>query len=64
MIRRIDSKVVINNVPLSAKKYIVARLTDGVLWYWGSWDEIDRANDCMNELNAEQNNAIVVERDL
>lgn len=60
---RIFGKVVINNVPDTARRYIVARLTNGELWFWGSWDELDRANDCMDELNEQNNNAIVVERE-
>lgn len=27
------------NVPKDHDKYIVARLNQGKLWYWGSWDD-------------------------
>lgn len=60
---RVFGKVVINNVPDTARRYIVARLTNGELWFWGSWDELDRANDCMDELNEQNDNAIVVEKE-
>ena len=39
------SEIKINNIPDNAKKYVVARMdeTDCSIWYWGSWDERDRA---------------------
>lgn len=30
-------KVTVNNVPVEHCKYIVARLNNNELWYWGSW---------------------------
>jgi hypothetical protein len=48
----------VQNVPMISNKYIVARLVDGVLWYWGSWENFDDAFNASVELE----NGIVVER--
>lgn len=48
----------VQNVPEITNKYIVARLVDGVLWYWGSWENFDDAFNAAVELE----NGIVVER--
>ena len=33
------------NLPNTYKKYIVVRVEDGKMWYWGSWDNLDIAED-------------------
>lgn len=33
------------NLPNTYKKYIVVRVEDGKMWYWGSWDSLDIAED-------------------
>ena len=33
------------------KRYIVARLEDGLLWYWGSWDDVDKAYEVAEEFD-------------
>ena len=43
----------INNVPASAKAYVVARRIDGDLWYWGSWDDRDTANEVALQVGGE-----------
>lgn len=43
----------INNMPNTTKKYIVARRVDGELWFWGSWDDRDRANEVALEIGGE-----------
>ena len=42
----------INNIPTYANeyKYIVARRVDGKLWFWGAWNDRDKANDAAEEL--------------
>lgn len=37
--------VSVENVPLDAERYVVARFsqTDHNLWYWGSWDDLFKA---------------------
>ena len=42
----------IQNVAEYAKnyKYIVARRVDGELWFWGAWNDRDKANDVAEEL--------------
>lgn len=44
------------NVPKDHDKYIVARLNQGKLWYWGSWDDERKA-----KIRALEVNGIVVE---
>lgn len=46
------------NVPKDHDKYIVARLSDGELWYWGSWDDNQLA-----DLAAREIDGVVVEVD-
>lgn len=42
----------IQNVTEYAKnyKYIVARRVDGELWFWGAWNDRNKANDVAEEL--------------
>ena len=42
--------VKVNNLPTTAKPYIVARAVDGDLWYWGSWDDEEHAHTVANEI--------------
>lgn len=42
--------VTINNVPQTRRRYVVARLNMGELWYWTSWDSREEA-----ERNISQN---------
>ena len=48
--------VEVMNVPKDHDKYIVARLSEGKLWYWGSWDDERKA-----KITALEINGIVVE---
>ena len=41
--------VKIKNMPDSPRKYIVARAVQGDLWYYASWDEKDKAEQCKEE---------------
>lgn len=49
----------INNLPIYAKgyNYIVARDVDGELWFWGAWDDRNKANEAALELG----NGVVIE---
>lgn len=40
-----ECKVIVHNVPEHAEGYIVARVSNGSLWYWGSWDNEDDAEE-------------------
>lgn len=42
----------IQNMPEYAKnyKYIVARRVDGELYFWGAWNDKDKANSISHEL--------------
>lgn len=42
----------INNIPEYAtyKLFIVARESDGELWFWGAWDDEDKANEVALEI--------------
>lgn len=33
----------VNNLDAEHERYVVARLVDGELWYWGSWDDAEAA---------------------
>lgn len=45
-----EYKVTVRNVPEHAEKYIVARVNEG-LWYWGSWDNKDDAEECARNVD-------------
>ena len=49
--------VEVMNVPKNHSKYIVARLSEGELWYWGSWEYKHLA-----DLAAREISGIVVEK--
>lgn len=40
-----ECKVTVHNVPEHAEKYIVARVSEGSLWYWGSWEKKEDAEE-------------------
>jgi len=50
----------INNLPEYAKdcKYIVARLVDNEVWFWGAYEDLEKAFQSANEVSG-----IVVERE-
>lgn len=42
--KTINAKAVIQNKPeYDLSKYIVARPVDGLLWFWGTWDDLNEA---------------------
>ncbi len=41
----------VNNVPVEHDKYVVARAESGELWYWGSYDDYERAWSVANQMN-------------
>lgn len=45
----------INNLPKYAedKKYIVARRVEGELWFWGAYDDPNKAVDAVMEIRGE-----------
>lgn len=45
----------INNVPdyASEYKYIVARRVGEELWFWGAWNDYERANEVALEIGGE-----------
>ena len=45
----------INNMPETANtyRYIVATNVDGVLYYWGSWNDRDKAYEVARQIKAE-----------
>jgi hypothetical protein len=49
----------VNNVPNETEKYVVARWSDEMrsLWYWGSWDNLEDAEEA-----AKNTGGIVVRR--
>ena len=49
---------IVNNLPENPERYIVARLSNCELWYWGSWDNKEKAEKAAEEFD----NGVVVER--
>ena len=47
--------VKVNNLPTTTKPYIVARVYEGELWFWGSYDDEELAH-----VNAVEMDGIVV----
>jgi hypothetical protein len=41
----------INNAPTDVDPYVVCRVLDGQLWYWGSWSDPDKANAAAAEMD-------------
>lgn len=50
-------KVEVMNVPTETERYVVARICDCQLWYWGSWDNKKDA-----DITAHEIDGVVVER--
>jgi len=50
--------VEVKNPSRDPKRYIVARLVDGALWFYGSWDDPDRAYEVAGEFE----NGVVLTR--
>ena len=44
----VNASVKVNNVSRDPERYMVARLVDGELWFYGSWDDIDKAYEVAN----------------
>lgn len=40
----------VNNLPDEIEKYVVARVCDGELWFWGTWDDKDEAERAVNDV--------------
>ena len=52
MLNKGQCKVEVNNMPEKVHKFVVARVdtSDMRLWYWGSWEELDRARQAAEEI--------------
>jgi hypothetical protein len=48
----------VNNLPDEIDKYVVAKVCDGELWFWGTWDDKDEAEKAVNDVE----NGIVLRR--
>ena len=49
--------VIVNNIDAKPEKFMVCRIFQNKLWYYGSWDNEDQANEIAKMLDG-----IVVER--
>jgi len=49
--------VKIKNMPSNPRKYVVARVVNGELWYYATFDAEDRAEKCRKEFD----NALIAE---
>ena len=54
---KIKRQVQINNVSENCKRYIVARISECELWFWGSWDDLDKAREAAKDIDG-----IIIER--
>lgn len=45
-------KVIINNLDEDHERFVVARLVENELWYWGSWDDSAEAQRVAHEMGA------------
>lgn len=43
--------VTVKNLPITYCPFIVARAVDGDLWFWGSWDDEERAHMVAREVD-------------
>lgn len=50
-------QVKVNNTPNDVEKYVVARVSSAELWYWGSWNKLEDAEEA-----ARNTDGIVVRR--
>ena len=50
-----DASITVHNVDEDCKKYMVARICDREMWYWGSYDTLEDA-----EKTAEQIDGMVL----
>jgi hypothetical protein len=39
------------NVSKGDRPYVVARVSEGKLWYWGRWDDYDKALEVAKEID-------------
>lgn len=40
----------VKNLPQNISRYVVARMVDGELWFWGSFEDIEKANHTAKEI--------------
>ena len=45
----IKVRAVVKNIDKIYARYVVARLVDGEFWFWGQWDDKDKANSVAGE---------------
>ena len=43
----------INNVPANAERFIVVRRIEDELWFWGSWENRNTANEVALQIGGE-----------
>lgn len=46
-----EANITIHNVDDDCLDYIVARICDGELWFWGSWDNLEDAKATAKEID-------------
>ena len=42
---------IVLNVSKGDRPYVVARVSEGKLWYWGRWDDYDKALEVAKEID-------------
>lgn len=57
MIKTYKKLVKVNNLESDHERYVVARIYEDELWFWGSWDDRNAAERVANQFD----NAVVVD---
>lgn len=52
-----EFKTEVKNIPETTRRYIVARVVSSELWYWGTWDSKEQAEEVARTIDG-----IVLER--
>lgn len=45
-----EMSVKVKNVPAIVRNFVIAKLSDGELWYWGSWNNEEIATQVAKEI--------------
>jgi hypothetical protein len=40
----------VKNVPMDVKRFVVARIVGREAWFWGSWDDENKAREVASEI--------------
>lgn len=65
--REVQTVAIVHNMPEEHEQYIVARIFEGELWFWGSWKDKEDAESAARKIDGvvveEMNVKITMERE-